>query len=85
MRITPTVCPRLMEMYDIETLIMPEERGDALYEEIVASAAKHGTEVITAKGDMTVTCGGIGMEIYAYLNGGENERCPDVKAHHRQL
>ena len=67
--------PRLMEMYDIETLIMPEERGDALYEEIVASAAKHGTEVITAKGDMTVTCGGIGMEIYTYLNGGENERC----------
>ena len=67
--------PRLMEMYDIETLIMPEERGDALYEEIDASAAKHGTEVITAKGDMTVTCGGIGMEIYAYLNGGENERC----------
>ena len=67
--------PRLMEMYDIETLIMPEERGDALYEEIVASTAKHGTEVITAKGDMTVMCGEIGMEIYAYLNGGENERC----------
>ncbi len=67
--------PRLMEMYNVETLIMPEERGDALYEEILAGAAKHGTEVITANGDMTVTCGGIGMELYAYLNGEENERC----------
>ena len=33
--------PRLMEMYDIETLIMPEERGDALYEEIVALSLIH--------------------------------------------
>ena len=68
----------LMEMLPVRQLILPEDvpDEDQMLEEILASAQRHGTEVLFVDQDMAFTLGGIRAQLYAPGEKGEaNERC----------
>ena len=69
---------RLLEMVPVEMLILPSESDDpdGLRGKILASAKRHGTEIVELDRNAKAERGRLRMEIF-YLPGGkeENERC----------
>ena len=69
---------RLMELIPVRSILMPYEPNDedGLLEPILASAARHGTEIRSLSHDESFLLGKIGMELYAPGEAGDmNERC----------
>lgn len=68
---------QLMEMVDVKRIIMPKDRldGEWLLEPILASAARHGTEITYISTDTDMSIGGIELELFAPQQAGDaNER-----------
>ena len=68
----------LMEMLPVDTLILPADadRGDTLYQKIMNSADRHGTDVIELDGPARFQCGRIELDVFKLSDKGEeNERC----------
>lgn len=69
---------QLMEMCKVKRIIMPVNPNDddGLLEPILASAHEHGTEIIYISTDVSMSLGGICLELFAPQEAGDaNERC----------
>lgn len=70
--------PMLLELIPVEALILSPDADydEGLLPEILASAERHGTEVLYLKEDSDLSCGAITLRLFAPENtGSENERC----------
>lgn len=68
----------LLEMTEVERIIMPENPidEDGLLEDILQSAASHGTQVEFLAQDVELSIGGISLRLFKPGTAGdENERC----------
>lgn len=68
---------QLMEMVDVKRIIMPKDRldGEWLLEPILASAARHDTEITYISADTNMSIGGVELELFAPQQAGDaNER-----------
>ena len=74
---------RLMEYLPVERIVAGDDLEDPnqLLPQILASAEKHGTEVMIVREDLLVRCGDVEMQVFAPGRSGDaNERCLSLMA-----
>lgn len=69
--------PMLLEMCPVRMLLVPaaNESDTSLPAQILESAARHGTELVTLETDLLLEIGGIRAQIYVPEETGGNEAC----------